>query len=298
MPQTDQPPLSAQTRDDQAEPYLKAIGVRVRAARARRGMTRKNLSHDSGVSERYLAQLEGGQGNISVLLLRQVATAMNMTVADLVREGPEPPVEVGLLAGLLSRLTPAERDEAQALLQERFSARRERRRIALIGLRGAGKSTLGRALAQRLDVPFVQLNKVIEEDAGMRLPEIFDLFGQSAFRRLERQALDRVVEENRTAVVETGGGLVSEPETFERLLSTCHTIWLQAEPDEHMQRVVAQGDHRPMAGNREAMADLEHILAQRRALYSKADAVVDTSRRSEADCLDELTAIGRPIISG
>lgn len=296
MPQPDPQQLPVQPRDDQADPFLKTIGERVRAARARRGMTRKSLSRDSGVSERYLAQLESGQGNISILLLRQVAEAMNMTVSNLVREGPEPPVEVGLLTGLLSRLTPAQRDEAQAMLVDRFAAGHERRRIALIGLRGAGKSTLGRALAQRLDIAFVQLNKVIEDEAGMRLPEIFDLFGQSTFRRLERQALDRVVEENRTAVIETGGGLVSEPETFERLLSTCHTVWLQADPDAHMQRVMAQGDHRPMAGNREAMADLERILAERTALYSKADAVVDTSGRSEADCLDELTAIGRPII--
>lgn len=288
------PPVPS--REDQADTYLRAIGDRVKAARARRGMTRKSLSHDSGVSERYLAQLEGGQGNISILLLRQIARAMNMAVTDLVHEGPEAPVEVGILSGLMQRLSPAERHEAQKLLLERFASRKERRRLALIGLRGAGKSTLGVALAERLKVPFVQLNKVIEQEAGMRLSEIFDLLGQSGFRRFERQALDRVVEENATAVIETGGGLVSEPETFERLLSTCHTIWLQAAPDEHMNRVIEQGDHRPMAGNRAAMADLERILEERRELYSKADNIVDTSGRSEAECVDELVAIGRPII--
>lgn len=259
-------------------------------------MTRKSLSRDSGVSERYLAQLEGGQGNISILLLRQIAQAMNMPVTDLVREGAEPPVEVDILTGLMQRLTPAERAQAQSLLLEHFANRKERRRLALIGLRGAGKSTLGRALAERLDVPFVQLNKVIEQEAGMRIPEIFDLLGQSAFRRLERQALDRVIEENAVAVIETGGGLVSETETFERLLSTCHTIWLQANPAEHMQRVMDQGDYRPMAGNRAAMADLERILTERRVLYSQADNTVDTSGRSEAECVEELVTIGRPII--
>lgn len=289
-------PASPSGREDQADLYLRTIGDRVKAARARRGMTRKSLSHDSGVSERYLAQLEGGQGNISILLLRQIAQAMNMTVTDLVHEGPEAPVEVGILAGLMQRLSPSERNEAQKLLLERFASRNERRRLALIGLRGAGKSTLGVALAERLEVPFVQINKEIEQEAGMRLPEIFDLLGQSAFRRFERQALERVIEENATAVIETGGGLVSEAETFERLLSTCHTIWLQAAPAEHMNRVIAQGDHRPMAGNRAAMADLERILEERRALYSKADDVVDTSGRGEAACLEDLVAIGRTVI--
>lgn len=283
-------------REDTADPYLKDIGDRVRAARARRGMTRKILARDSGVSERYLAQLESGKGNISILLLRQVAQAMNMSVSELVREGGEPPVEMTLLSGLLGRLQPHELNEAHALLTDRFDTRDRRRRIALIGLRGAGKSTLGRALAARLELPFLQLNKAIEQEAGMQLPEIFDLFGQSAFRRLERSALDRLLDENRTAVIETGGGLVSEAETFERLLATCHTIWLQADPDEHMQRVIAQGDHRPMAGNREAMADLERILSERKALYSKADTVLNTSGRSEDECLEELVTIARPII--
>lgn len=276
--------------------YLRQLGERVRDTRARRGMTRKILSRDSGVSERYLAQLESGQGNISIQLLRQVAQAMGVPVTELVREGPELPVEYALLREKLNRLSPRQLAAAAALLAERFGDGADRQdRIALIGLRGAGKTTLGRRLADRLEVPFVELVKDIETEAGMSLNEIFSLSGQAAYRRHERRALEKALESHPRAVIATGGSLVSEPGTFERLLDTCFTVWIQASPEEHMARVVAQGDHRPMAGNREAMDDLQRILAQRQALYAKADAGLDTSGRPVEQSLQELVALVRQV---
>ncbi len=272
--------------------YLSLLGERVRAARARRGMTRKILSAESGVSERYLAQLESGRGNVSIILLRQIAASMHLPLAELVQDGPDRPVELSLILEQLTHLGHDDLAELHRYLRQRYSpGTGQNGRIALIGLRGAGKSTLGAALAKRLDIPFVQLNKQIEEAAGMGLDEIFDLLGQAAFRRLERQCLDQAIKDHDRAVLETGGGLVTEPGTFERLLSTCHTIWLQASPEEHMERVAAQGDQRPMAGNREAMDDLHRILAGRDSLYRKADGTLDTSGRTIGACLDELVGM-------
>ncbi len=274
------------------EAYLRMLGDRVRNARARRGVTRKTLSRDSGVSERYLAQLEAGQGNISIGLLRQVAQAMNMTLADLVYEGPERPVEFSLLLEHLGRLSPAELAQAQSILVEKFGQGSDRGdRVALIGLRGAGKSTLGRMLADSREVPFVQLAKEIELDAGMSVSEIFSLSGQAAYRRHERRVLERLVDSYPAAVIEVGGSLVAEAGTFDLLLNTCYTVWLQASPEEHMNRVIGQGDTRPMAGNAEAMDDLRRILSNREALYAKASAVLNTSGRPIDDCFAELTAL-------
>lgn len=273
--------------------YLKVVGERVRRARARRGMTRKILAADSGVSERYLAQLEGGQGNISIALLRQVAQAMSVPISDLVRDGPERPVEFTLLLQRLSRLSPEELSETHRLVNERFGRSIDgdrNNRIALIGLRGAGKTTLGRALAERLDMPFVEMATEIERDSGMSLNEIFSLSGQAAYRRYERRTLERILENHREAVITTGGSLVSEPATYDLLLNGCFTVWVKATPEEHMARVIAQGDMRPMAGNAEAMEDLRRILEGREALYAKADAAVDTSGRNVDAALDELLA--------
>jgi XRE family aerobic/anaerobic benzoate catabolism transcriptional regulator len=275
--------------------YLTALGDRVREIRARRAMSRKVLARDSGVSERYLAQLESGQGNMSILLLRQLGRALDTPLETQVQEGPEAPLELVHAVELLRRLPEGDLQEAHRLLMQSFggaSSEGRRGRIALIGLRGAGKSTLGGLLAERLACPFVELDKEIEVEAGAPLNAIFDLYGQPAFRRLERRCLERVIEQNPRAVIATGGGLVSDAGTFERLLANCYTVWLRASPTEHMERVIAQGDMRPMADNRESMADLRRILKGREVLYGKADAQVDTSHRDVAESLQALaTAI-------
>jgi XRE family transcriptional regulator, aerobic/anaerobic benzoate catabolism transcriptional regulator len=271
--------------------YLRLLGDRIREARARRGMTRKILARDSKVSERYLAQLEAGHGNVSIVLLRQIAHAMGLPLVDLVREGPDRPVELTLLIQTLARLSGKELAQARKILAETFGAaveRERRHRIALIGLRGAGKSTLGAMLAKELAVPFIELDREIERESGTSLSEVFDLYGQAAFRRYERRALESVIERHDRAVIATGGSIVSEAATFDLLLSACFTVWLTAAPEEHMARVVAQGDTRPMAGNEEAMEDLRRILQGREALYSKADARVDTAGKTTGQSLREL----------
>ena len=282
----------SESESDQAA-YLGLLGDRIRDGRARRGMTRKILARDSKVSERYLAQLETGLGNISIVLLRQIARAMGLPLADLVREEPEGPVELTLLIQTLGRLQPPELSQARKLLTDTFGTVVEserRQRIALIGLRGAGKSTLGARLAKTKNVPFIELDREVERESGTTLSEVFDLYGQSAYRRYERRALENVIEHHHRAVIATGGSIVTEPATFDLLLSACFTVWLTAAPEEHMSRVVAQGDYRPMAENDEAMDDLRRILASRNALYAKADATVDTAGKTVDQCLRELTA--------
>jgi XRE family aerobic/anaerobic benzoate catabolism transcriptional regulator len=285
-----QPPGQETTAESD---YLKLLGERVRQTRARRGMTRKILARDSGVSERYLAQLETGHGNISILLLRQIASALDIPVEALVLQGPEPPVDLVHTTEFLRRLPAAELVEARRLLVQHFGGvdlEARRGRVALIGLRGAGKSTLGAMLAHRLEVPFIELDRLIEQESGVGLSAIFDLYGQGGFRRLERRCLDQVIERHPRFVLATGGSLVSEPATFERLLTMCFTVWLRATPEEHMQRVIAQGDMRPMADNRESMSDLKRILEVREPLYSKADTAIDTSHHAVEESLE--TVIG------
>ncbi|HUI81158.1 MAG TPA: helix-turn-helix transcriptional regulator [Bryobacteraceae bacterium] len=270
---------------------LKLLADRVRQARARRGMTRKQLARDSGVSERYLAQIEGGHGNISVLVLRQLAQALNMSIDALLFEGPEPAVELTHTVEFLRRLSLDDLKLARQMLLLQFGGldpAARHRRIALIGLRGAGKSTLGASLAERLDMPFLELDRLIEQESGLTLNLIFDFRGQAGFRKLERQCLEDVLKRYPCFVLATGGSLVSEPGTFERLLSSCFTVWLRASPEEHMQRVIAQGDMRPMANNRDAMSDLKRILAEREVLYSKADIQVETAGRTFPESLDLL----------
>lgn len=259
---------------------LRLLGDRVRQARARRGMSRKQLARDSGVSERYLAQIESGQGNISVLVLRQVAKALNVSVDALLLEGPEPSVELVHAVEFLRRLPLDDLTLARQMLLHQFGGvdpAARHRRIALIGLRGAGKSTLGAALAERLEMPFLELDRLIEQESGLTLDLIFDFHGQAGFRELERQRLEDVLRRHPCFVLATGGSLVSEAGTFERLLSSCFTVWVRTSPEEHMQRVIAQGDMRPIAHNRDAMSDLKRILAEREVLYSKADVQIDTA---------------------
>ncbi len=273
--------------------YLRRVGERVREARVRRGMTRKLLARDSAVSERYIAQLETGQGNISILLLRQIAQAMNLSADELVRDAPDQPLELTLLIETLRRLKPAELAEARQNLNAMFAGatvRKRATRVALIGLRGAGKSTLGTLLARDMRVPFIELDREIERGAGASLAEIFDLYGQVAYRRYERRALEAVLESHDRVVIATGGSIVAEAGTYDLLLTACYTIWLIAAPEEHMSRVVAQSDLRPMAGNHEAMADLRRILAGRETLYAKADARVETTGATITASLKRLKA--------
>ena len=246
-------PLSAQ---QQEHAFLARLGERVRAWRAEHGMTRKQLSLASGVSERYLAQLEAGEGNMSVLLLRKVARAMGVAVERLVRE-----------------------DDGQ------------QKPIALLGLRGAGKSTLGAKLAQALDVSFVELDREVEKEAGAPLGEVFAMYGQDAFRRFERRALERVLAAQPQAVIATGGGLVTDPGTYDLLLERCRCIWLKAAPEEHMNRVIAQGDMRPFKGRSAALDEIRKLLADRDRLYGRAAAMVDTSGRTVRQSLAELRRV-------
>ena len=273
--------------------YLERLGARVRQTRARRGVTRRALARDSGVSERYLAQLEAGHGNISVARLRRVARALGVAVQELAQDGPDRPAELALLLERLGRLGSAAQTEALDLLGQRFGAVLDRARadrIALVGLRGAGKTTLGQRLAEARGVPFIEMAREVERDSGLSLQELFDLSGQAAYRRYERRALDRVLEAHEGVVIAAGGSIVSEPATFDRLLDGCLTVWLKAAPKDHMGRVVAQGDLRPMADNPEAMADLERILDERATLYGKADLVIETSGHTPTESAAALAA--------
>ncbi len=247
--------------------FLAAIAARLRLLRARRGMTRQLLARRSGISERYIAQMEAGRGNVSVLLLRALARALGVPPVVLLEEEPAAPVPP-------DRMAPA-----------------RRQRVALVGLRGAGKSTLGRMLAAARGVPFHELDREVERAAGMDLPEMFELHGQTGFRRFERAALERLLRPGGSFVLAAGGSLVTEPETYALLLRDCWTVWVRAAPEEHMARVVQQGDMRPMRDNRRAMQDLRAILASREALYARADATLDTSGQTAQDSARALAAL-------
>jgi XRE family aerobic/anaerobic benzoate catabolism transcriptional regulator len=277
-----------------SDTYLRRLGERVRMLRNQRGMSRKVLAQHAKVSERYLAQLEAGLGNCSIVLLRRIARAMGLPVIQMVNEGTEPPLDRILLSQFLDRLPPTALAEARDLLMRRFGEPTEdlrRRRIALLGLRGGGKSTLGRLLAERLDMPFIELDREIEKRSGASLSEIFDMFGQETFRRAEREALEDVLSRHRNFVMATGGSIVTDPGTMELLLSSCFTVWVRAEPEDHMRRVIAQGDMRPMAKSARAMEDLVAILKSREPLYAKAEASLVTTGKTPEQNLSELMRV-------
>ena len=261
---------------------LQALGERVRRLRARRGLTRRSLATSADVSERHLANLEYGTGNVSIMVLHQIAMALQCSMAELLGDVTTSSAEWLLIRELLEGRAENElrqvRLAAGEILGTAPSGDHHRHsRVALIGLRGAGKSTLGRMLADDRGVPFIELNKEIEALAGCSVREIYDLYGVSGYRRYERRALEETVQIYTDVVIATPGGIVSDSATFNELLSHCTTVWLQAAPEEHMSRVIAQGDTRPMAANPEAMEDLRRILEGRREFYSKADHVLNTS---------------------
>lgn len=262
--------------------FLVTLGTRVREIRDRRGMARKLVAREAGVSERHLAHLEAGDGNVSIMLLRGIARALDVSLVDLLAPEREDTLEKRLIRRFLERLPQQRLEEVVFRLMRDFGHEEavRRKRIALIGLRGAGKSTLGTRLAREQGVPFVELDREIAKDTGMPSSEIFSLYGQTGYRRIEKSTLERIIREHRGAVISVGGGVVAEAETYSTLLSNCYTIWVKARPEEHMARVVAQGDLRPMAGNEEAMDNLKRILEARESLYAKADMVIDTSGES------------------
>jgi XRE family aerobic/anaerobic benzoate catabolism transcriptional regulator len=274
--------------------YLRRLGERVRNLRHQRGMSRKALAQHAQVSERYLAQLETGRGNCSIVLLRRIARAIGLPVTHLVQEGTEPPLDRALLSQFLDRLAPEALSDAREVLLRHFGEPTEdlrRRRIALIGLRGGGKSTLGRLLADKLEAPFIELDREIEKRSGASLSEIFELFGQETFRRAEREALDSVLRQHRHFVMATSGSIVTDTGSMELLLSSCFTVWMRADPEDHMSRVIAQGDMRPMANSGRAMEDLVAILKSREPLYAKAETALFTSGKTPEQTLAELMRV-------
>ena len=283
--------LSGRAQND-PDQLLAVLGDRVRALRAHRGMTRKVLARDSGVSERYLAQLEQGLGNISVVLLSRVAAALRIEPSDLLRSRGRQTAEEILIADLLRELSPDNHKAFLQMLTEQFSVPVEsRQRIALVGLRGAGKTTQGKRLAEQLECPFVQLSREIEELAGMSTSEIFALSGATGFRRLEEKALMQALKHYDRCVLETPGSIVMEPSLLSTLLTTCFVVWLHAQPEEYMRRLIAEGDVRPMENQVDAMADLRRILVERNDNFAQAHASLDTNDRSVEDCVTELMRI-------
>ena len=284
---------SGATDDNESNPLLRALGQRVRSSRDRSGITRKALSIAAGVSERHLANLEYGEGNVSVLVLDQVASALHCSLAELTGDFTTTSPEWLMIRSLLENRDEQTLHKARLAIGQMLgtlaATESNGDRIALIGLRGAGKTTLGKELARELDFPFVELSREIENFAGCTIAEIQDLYGANAYRRYERRALEETIQIYPEAVLATPGGLVSDPVNFNLLLSHCDTIWLQASPADHMQRVIEQGDFRPMAGSNEAMEDLQNILSSREDFYSKAQLRLDTSKQSLDDT---FTALG------
>jgi XRE family aerobic/anaerobic benzoate catabolism transcriptional regulator len=276
--------------EESAAAFVALVGERVRKARERRGISRRKLSELSHVSLRYLAQLEGGSGNISIALLWRVSEALDHRIEWLVSADDPWTSEVAQASELFRTATRERRRQVMSILDPEGPAQLRQKRLCLIGLRGAGKSTLGKLLGAELSLPFLELNREIEDICGMPVTEVMALYGQEGYRRLERQALERIVATSDALVLAVAGGIVAEPETFAYLLRHFHTIWIKARPEEHMERVRNQGDLRPMSGNPQAMEELRSILTSREELYSRAEAMVDTSGRSLEESKRELLA--------
>src|SRR5437868_9792582 len=277
--------------------FLEQLGQRVRTMRALRGMSRKVLAKVSGISERYIAQLESGKGNVSLVLLRRVSNAIGAHLADIIPAG-EPSPDWPIIRDLVRKATPTQIAQAKDVLAGQGVAahRRTFAGIALIGLRGAGKAALGKMLAKKIGWSFVELNKEIERQNGLSVAEIIALYGQEGFRRMEQAALGQLLARKELMVLATGGGIVSEPLTFDLILWSFYTIWLKAEPEEHMARVRGQGDLRPMADDRSAMAELRNILVSREPLYARASAVVDTAGLSVDAAAARLSDAVAPVL--
>ena len=285
--------------EDYKDPFLIALGERLKLLRARRGLTRKALAQLAEVSERHVANVESGVGNASIQFLRQLCAVLNCSLAEMTGDETTSTPDWLMIREVLRGRNEAELAQARTALADLFespvSEISRRQRIALIGLRGAGKSSLGRLLAAQLHAPFIELSTQIEQLAGCGIAEIHALYGQNAYRRYEQRAIEDVVRHYPQAVIATPGGIVSEPATYKLLLSHCYTVWLKAEPEEHMDRVLAQGDKRPMSGNREAMEDLKRILESRTQFYSKADKTVDTSGLTSEQAYSQLIAQLQPL---
>jgi len=277
--------------------FAAQLGRMVRLGRAKRGMSRRQLAQDSGTSERYLAQIESGAGNPSVLVMHAIAEALELPIIELLPREAGRSAAYARIVDLLGRLPPADLSSIAEMIErqiKRAVAPDRARRIGLVGLRGGGKSTLGALLADKLGVPFIELDRMVEQEYGASLPLLIEISGVATFRRHERACLERVIAENETAVIATAGGIVSDAETYGLLLRRTHTVWITARPDEHMGRVMKQGDFRPMARNREAMADLHAILEARRADYARAEAALDTSGATVQQSLAKLSKLVAP----
>jgi XRE family aerobic/anaerobic benzoate catabolism transcriptional regulator len=269
------------------------VGDRVRKARELKGLPRRVVSEISGVSPRYLAQLEAGEGNISIGLLQRVAIALDHRIEWFVSEEDPWTSEVLRAADLFRTATADTRKKVLEILSPWPPESLRAHRICLIGLRGAGKSTLGAMAGQVLHVPFVELNREIEDHAGMPVNEIIALYGQEGYRMLEAQAISRIIATHDTLILAVAGGIVAEPDTYKTLLAHFHTIWIKADPEDHMARVLAQGDTRPMSGNPEAMEQLKSILKSRKVLYARAVAELETSQKPLQTSINDLVALIR-----
>ena len=284
--------LSASNDADRAlDELFTKVGERVRKGRERKGISRRILSEISGVSPRYLAQLEAGAGNISIGLLERVALALDTRIEWLVGDDAQTDIDARHFMQLFQAADPSAQAEAIRMLEDAANGHDRAQRICLLGLRGAGKSTLGRLVADRLGMRFVELNREIENSAGMQVGDIISLYGQDGYRQLENSELNKVIDDHQRVMLAVGGGIVSEASTYSNLLGHFHTVWVKASPQEHMSRVREQGDERPMEGNPKAMEQLKMILRARERLYERASVTLDTSGKTEDVSLEELVSI-------